>query len=181
MIGSQVPTGGVTTTDLTPTRARYSTATISPDGLYRYDLTRRWRIGNDWLLFVMCNPSTADAAVDDPTIRRCIGFASREGFGGLAVVNLSAYRATNPRELWGRADSPDNRGHLAHWVTRATKIVAAWGATATPPALGGTRLYLRRLCSDAHKPLWCLGTTKDGHPRHPLYVAGPQRLVPWEA
>jgi hypothetical protein len=146
-----------------------STATISADGQYRYDLTRRWAIGDDWMLWVMLNPSTADAFADDRTIRRCFGFAEREGFGGMAVVNLYAYRSPYPKVLATVDDpeGPDNRETVARWVTRARLIVAAWGAH---PGTAGQALYVRWACADASKTLWCLGTTKHGHPRHPLYA-----------
>ena len=76
----------------------HSTAVISQDGLYRYHLERRWSDA-PFLTFVMLNPSTADAEIDDPTIRRCVGFSKREGAGGIAVVNLYAFRATSPADL----------------------------------------------------------------------------------
>jgi hypothetical protein len=166
-------------TALVPTRTEVgSSATISAGVRYRYDLTRRWAIGDDWMLFVMLNPSTADGTQDDPTIRRCIAFAKREGFGGLAVVNLYAYRATDPKVLATarpeNAEGPDNRETIARWVTRARLIVAAWGAH---PGTGGQALHVTWACADAGKTLWCLGTTKHGHPRHPLYRPADTPLV----
>ena len=74
-------------------------AEISPCGLYRYSLTRKWEAWKGTVNFIMLNPSTADAQEDDPTIRRCIGFAKAWGYGGIVVTNLFAYRATNPKEL----------------------------------------------------------------------------------
>jgi len=109
-------------------------AVISPCGLYRYRLSRQWTEPSYSLAFVMLNPSTADAEVDDPTIRRCIGFARREGYGGIEVVNLYAFRATSPDDLWKAKDpcGPENEGHLIS-IARAsvgygTPIVCAWGA-----------------------------------------------------
>jgi hypothetical protein len=153
-------------------------AQISECGRYRYDLLRRWADG-DPLLFVMLNPSTADADVDDPTIRRCIGFARREGYGALWVLNLYAYRATDPKSLLTCGDpvGPGNdnmlRAHLRSSVGVGRPIVAAWGANAQADRVE----HVLNLCPDAD---WrCLGTTKDGHPRHPLYVRGDQPLVPF--
>ena len=109
-----------------------STAEISPCGLYRYRLTRTWDAAAPALLFVMLNPSTADASEDDPTIRRCLGFARRERAGGLVVANLFAFRATDPKALEDAADpiGPDN----ARWIETCVRetsgpIVAAWGAS----------------------------------------------------
>jgi hypothetical protein len=114
-----------------------SSATISVDGRYRYDLHRCWDSSSTMLPFVMCNPSTADAAIDDPTIRRCIGFARRLGFGGIVVRNLFAWRATSPRDLAAarRAGEdivgPDNPVWLAGLQRMTTPVVAAWGSLAT--------------------------------------------------
>ena len=159
----------------------FKAADISPCQTYRYSLTRRWvadphaRV----LTFVMLNPSTADADTDDPTIRRCIGFARREGFGRLRVVNLFAYRATNPKALLTCLDpvGPENDEYLdsARISTSvAPKIlVAAWGVNAQPERV-------RRVLDVCYGADWrCLGTTKDGHPRHPLYVKGDQPLIPY--
>lgn len=115
-----------------------SWATVSEDGLYRYDLGRRWTDG-PLLGYVMCNPSTADDVIDDPTIRRCIGFAKREGLAGIVVRNLWAYRATIPFDVlaaW-RAGvdivGPENDGWLADLGGEGARfqvprVVAAWGA-----------------------------------------------------
>lgn len=154
-------------------------ALISQCGLYRYKLSRMWDSTTPSLRFVMLNPSTADADLDDPTIRRCIGFARREGYGGIEVLNLYAFRATKPEALKVAADpfGPDNEtylDHLAGWTARVgLPIVLAWG---TKGAEHGPKLALRlsRLGAD----LRCLGLTKDGHPNHPLYLPSYTPLVP---
>lgn len=153
-------------------------AEISDDGMYRYALGRQW--GRGWpATFVMLNPSTADANIDDPTIRRCIGFARGWGLGGIRVVNLYAYRATNPRELWTAEDpvGPLNRRHLFNALERAattdTPVVAAWGAHAKRDRV---EAFLDLLHSNR---VTCLGVTKDGHPRHPLYLPKTATLSPW--
>ena len=158
------------------------TATISDNGLHRYDLTRRWVSGADWAVFVMLNPSTADASIDDPTIRRCVGFARREGYGGLAVVNLFALRATNPEDLADSGDAGidtvgrDNGFHIGRWLDAASVVVAAWGAH---PMAAYRAAFFRSTARGFDKDLVCLGKTKSGAPRHPLYVSGTQPLVEW--
>lgn len=156
-------------------------AVISDDGLYRYRLDRWWGpescgTGSTRMPFMMLNPSTADADIDDPTIRRCMGFARREGASGITVVNVGAYRATDPADWLAAADpyGPDNMRHVSDVVQMAGYIVAAWGANV--PLAIETR-WLRGLTLRGVAVL-CLGTTKDGHPRHPLYVRGDQPLVP---
>lgn len=154
-----------------------SAAVISDDQQYRYSLTRRWGAGPD-ATFIMLNPSTADASQDDPTIRRCIGFAKREGCASLTVVNLFAYRATDPRALLDVDDprGPDNVLHIERAVAGSSIAIAAWGSF-----LWQNRKRLRppAFVLDLAVDLLCLGTTKDGEPRHPLYVRGDQPLVRW--
>lgn len=149
-----------------------SGAILSPCGRYRYLLTRTWDASLPVLVFCMLNPSTADASQDDPTIRRCIGFARREGCGGLAVVNLFAWRATDPDKLPlldGDAIGPQNRKHIVSAV-KGRRVVLAYGAhhSAHPHVV----LPLLELLRQHAAGLYCLGTTKAGAPRHPLYVRG---------
>ncbi len=150
-------------------------AVLSDDLRYRYSLWRTWDATKPAVLFVMLNPSTADADVDDPTIRRCIGFARRWGYGGIYVWNLYGYRATDPAEL-DAADDPigrENEDHLWEILQDGNvgRIIAAWGAKP------GRGRYVHREISVRYGPLYdrevhALGLTKDGHPRHPLYVRG---------
>lgn len=164
-----------------------SGATISLCGRYRYRLWRKWcssdvfpgldgkgdQLGNPLTcVFVMLNPSTADGGHDDPTIRRCVAFAKRLGFDRLEVVNLFAYRATNPSELLALndADDPvgtDNRAHIdaACNTESAGMVIAAWGVHGGH--LGQDRAVLGWIGRDIH----ALGApTKSGAPRHPLYL-----------
>lgn len=163
--------------------ALFSSADLSVDGRYRYRLTRTWSLDQlaARLTFVMLNPSTADANVDDPTIRRCIGFAKRAGYAGLIVVNLYALRATKPAALWAADDpiGPDNGAFLHEAVAVAGRagrpVVAAWGVNAR-------RLDVVAFCELAvryNTRLTCLGVTKDRHPRHPLYIRGDFPFTPW--
>lgn len=156
------------------------TAIISPCGRYRYNLTRQWQASCFSLPFVMLNPSTADADLDDPTIRRCMAFARRDGYGGISVFNLFALRATDPAELRKTSDpfGPENRKHLAELAIRAADfrvpIVCAWG---TGGWLADTALI--HLLANSGAELLCLGTTQAGHPKHPLYIKGSQPLEPF--
>lgn len=158
-----------------------SGATISPCGLYRYHLWRQWDNALPVMCFVMQNPSTADANVNDPTITRCIGFARREKFGGISVRNVFAFRATDERELLTAADpfGPENEANLldCRGVSLMTQLIVAWG---TP--FGGKRLAhwykLAESIVRLHEPE-CLGTTKDGHPRHPLFLRNDTPIVKW--
>lgn len=148
-------------------------ATFSPCRLYRYRLTRRWGDGPT-CAFVMLNPSTADEMQDDPTIRRCIGFAKREGCGRLVIGNIFAFRATDPADMKAAADpvGPENDEHLIQIMLEADgPVVAAWGAHG---AFLGRAANVLRL-TDA--PLQCLGVTKHGAPRHPLYIRADAPLI----
>ncbi len=154
-----------------------SGAVLSPDERYRYLLTRE-RAAGPGLVFIMLNPSTADDRIDDPTIRRCIRFAAREDAGRLVVVNLFALRATDPRELARDPDpvGPRNDEFLLIHCTPGVRVVAAWGAH---PFAAARATTVTRMVTNAGASLECLGVTKDGHPRHPLYVRGDAPLVPY--
>jgi hypothetical protein len=153
-------------------------ADVSPCGLYRYTLTRHWNPDRETVAFCLLNPSTADGERDDPTIRRCVGFADAWGYGRLVVVNLFALRATEPAELRKAADpvGPDNDRHIVE-ATAGRVTICAWGATvATWPSH-----RLRTRVAIARRVLqWALvrhlGLTKDGHPKHPLYL--PADVIP---
>lgn len=136
---------------------------------YRYEWRRAWDRGLPEILFVLLNPSTADAENDDPTTRRCQAFARALGFGSIAVVNLFALRATDPRELL-RAPDPVGAGNdaaILRAAARAARILAGWGNHGSH--LGRDRQVLTLLRGLA--PLECFGLTALGAPRHPLYLA----------
>lgn len=157
-------------------------ADVSDDGRYRTRLWRIWDGDAPLLGWVMLNPSTADAAVDDPTIRRCVGFARRGGFGGIEVANLFTLRATNPAELLEvspqEAEGPGADRAIVD-VARGRTVVAAWGAIA--PVFHGRARHVATLLADPNLrcEVVCVGTTASGAPRHPLYVAGGQPFEPW--
>lgn len=144
-------------------------AVISDCGLYRYLLRRTWDHARPRALIVMLNPSTADASIDDPTIRSCVRLTRGAGYGSFEVVNLFAFRATNPKNLFGCADpvGPRNDWSIEAAVLRCDVVVCAWGAH--PMALNrkGEALNIVR----SRRPAaYCWGKTKNGAPKHPLYI-----------
>lgn len=157
-----------------------SGAIISDCGSYRYHLWRRWDETLPTMVWVMMNPSTADASEDDPTIRRCIGFAKREGCGGISVRNVFALRATNPDELLKHHDpfGPDNESHLlaARNCHLMSVLVLGWGAKIKRLAWAYQKASA---CLVMQSPK-CFGTTKGGDPRHPLYLPGNAELIDWK-
>lgn len=144
-------------------------AVISPCEHYRYALHRRWQIGNRSVLWVMLNPSTADADIDDPTIRRCLGFSQAWSFDHLMVGNLYALRSTQPAALWTAEDpvGPENDAHLRAMAKSAAQIICAWGANAKPARANAVIKLLRE-----YAPVCALRMTKSGAPSHPLYLSG---------
>jgi hypothetical protein len=154
-------------------------ALISDDGLYRYRLDRRWSPGPT-VAWVMLNPSAADADTDDATLRRATAFSRSWGFGALRVVNLYAYRATEPAELWKAAEpvGPDNDRHITRAVS-CVEIVAAWGANARPDRVAAVLEVLAKAPGAGR--VHALATTKAGQPRHPLYLRGDLVMQRWEA
>jgi hypothetical protein len=127
------------------------------------------------LVFILLNPSTADASRDNPTIRRCNGFAKRWGFGGIVVVNLYAYRATKPRDMLAADDpiGPDNDRIITE-VVDGTTVIAAWGTNARRERVAEVLELIRGTTR-----LLAVEITKYGHPRHPLSVLGEAQPVPW--
>lgn len=158
---------------------REAWAMFSDDRRYRYQLGRRWGSGPT-CLFVMLNPSTADAFKLDPTVTRCRNFAVREGCGAFEVANLYAWRSTDPKEL-AKVDDPCGEMNLiaiGGAAAQADLIVAAWGAK--PAKLAGHLMHATqvRRALLATGPVYALGFTKSGDPRHPLYVRGDAPLLP---
>ena len=152
-----------------------SAATFSPHRTYRYALTRRWGEGPT-MVVIGLNPSTANETANDPTIRRCIGFATRDGCGGLVMLNLFALRATNPRVMLAHPEpiGPENDATILRHTAGAERVVVAWGAH------GGhleRDRHIRALVPGAT----CFGVTAAGHPRHPLYLRADTPLVAWRS
>lgn len=153
------------------------TAIFDETGQYRYTLTRSWSSleNNGIVNWIMLNPSTADEFQDDPTIRRCISFTKEWGYNGLIITNLYAFRSTDPNVLLGVEDpiGKDNITHIIDAVSQSKLTIGAWGAfkIGVPDEIYDILTQIE---------LWCLGTTKSGCPKHPLYVKGttkPQRLI----
>lgn len=144
-----------------------SGATFSSCKTYRYSLWRIWDEEKTPVVFIGLNPSTADEMKDDPTIRRCMGFARRWGYGGIYMVNLFAYRATSPRDLFAFKADPighNNDATLHHYTGMpCVLVVAAWGNHGT--FLGRGLEVAQALKVSMH----CFGYTKAGQPLHPLY------------
>jgi hypothetical protein len=150
------------------------TAQFDASGRYRYRLTREWDAALPHVTFVMLNPSTADHRQDDPTIRRCIGFARAWGYGGVEVLNLFAWRATKPKDL-RKAPAPvgtANDRHLRRAARTSGAVVVAWGIHGA--WLNRDQSALALLRRHGCQPL-CLGLTRDGQPRHVLYLRNETR------
>ena len=146
-----------------PARPRH--AVFSPCRTYRYALSRVWSADKPYALFIGLNPSTADETLDDPTIRRCIDFAKRWGYGGLVMANLFAYRATEPAVMKRAAEPVGelNDPWLIALAAQAGVVIAAWGEQG---AFGQRSAQVRQLIPQLHY----LQLNKSGEPRHPLYL-----------
>lgn len=162
-----------------------SDALISECGRYRYWLTREWDPAKIKLVWIMLNPSTADADTDDPTIRRCMSFARDLGFGGIRVMNLFALRATDPKELRKQPSpiGPENDAHLRNLGTTAqmdsvSMVIAAWGTHGKLNRRG--EKVAKMITEECGLPLYALKVTADGSPGHPLYVAGDTQPFIWK-
>lgn len=145
-------------------------AKFSPSGAFRYWLDRRWDTSLPMCCWIMLNPSTANAIEDDPTVRRCQGYARTWGYGGLTVVNLFALCATDPAGLRVGATvadpvGPRNDEHILMLARIAKLTVCAWGVHG---AYLGRGEAVRHLLAGI--PLHVLGLTAGGHPKHPLYL-----------
>lgn len=145
-----------------------SDAVLSTDRVYRYLLERQWGDGGKTIGFICLNPSTADEAIDDPTVRRCIGFAKKWGGSRLLMGNLFAYRATNPKALLGCLDpvGPDNETWLSHIAEQADILIAAWGSHGK--LSNRSEFVLKRFAGQFS----ALRLTSKGDPGHPLYLPG---------
>jgi hypothetical protein len=143
-------------------------AILSEDNLYRYQLSRIWDESKPPILFIMLNPSTADADTDDPTIRRVIRFATSWGYGSVYVANLYAFRSTDPKAL-KHVDDPigkENVSYITHLIGMADKVVYAWGNNQKEPT------WLSELVQTPYY----IDLSKNGIPKHPLYLKS--ELIP---
>ena len=156
------------------------TATFSPCERFRYTLTRTWDETKSGVAFICLNPSTATATEDDPTIRRCIGFAKSWGYGQLLILNIFAYRATKPADMWkAHKSGVDIIGGAENWTEtlqiyamehKCERVIAAWGTH------GGAR-GISVMLNWQHPRLECLALNADRSPKHPLYLKSDLRPI----
>jgi hypothetical protein len=141
---------------------------------YRYTLWRVWDESLPRVTFIGLNPSTANERQDDATLRRCVSFARSWACGSVEVVNVYAFRSTNPAILTQVADpvGPENTVYLQQAIARAQMIICAWGAH---KIIGYRDIEVLSLL--VGKDVYCLGCTKEGMPRHPLYVPANTQLL----
>lgn len=159
-------------------------ALLSTCGRYRYFLTRGDETGPTYC-FIGLNPSTADADIDDATVRKWAGFVKRLGGSGFVVANVFAYRATDPKELANTVDpvGPLNARYVRRCVEDADIVVPCWGNQSKAPkevrhAFEQTLRQIRVAAKD--KPVLCFGLTKSGDPKHPLMLGYDTPLIPFE-
>lgn len=148
-------------------------AVLSEDRKYRYQLSRIWNPNLDYMHFICLNPSTADEYTDDPTIRRCIGFAQSHNCGGMIMTNLFAFRTTNPGVL-KHIDDPigeHNDNYIKNAYENYAITVVAWGAN---KIIGNRDKEVLSFCNRAHY----LRLTKSGKPSHPLYLPKDLKIKP---
>jgi hypothetical protein len=155
-----------------------SLAVYSPCTQYRYELTRVWDAGAPRVVFVMLNPSTATEIQNDPTVERCERRARALGFGGFRVVNIFAYRATDPKRMRAQADpvGPANDAAIVAAAGWGDRIICAWGNHGAH--LGRGRVVEGLLRSQG-KPLFHLSLTRAGVPKHPLYIGYAVQPMLW--
>ncbi|MBT0957944.1 DUF1643 domain-containing protein [Alphaproteobacteria bacterium KMM 3653] len=155
-----------------------STAVYSPCEHYRYALTREWDSAGGKVLFIMLNPSTATEVQNDPTVERCERRARALGFGAFRVCNIFAWRDTDPKAMRAAADpvGPENDSAILQGCDWADRIICAWGAHGEHLGRG---TQVAQILRDTALPLYHLGLTKAGHPRHPLYLKYTEQPQLW--
>lgn len=151
-----------------------SGAVFSPDRRYRYDLWRLWERNGKRINFIGLNPSTANEASDDPTIRRCVAFAKSWGYGEMHMLNLFAFISNDPRKLCWPNPDPIGLENDAYFNALQSPVVAAWGSW--------KKLHIgievrARTIERMFENLFCLGTNADGEPKHPLYLPSSSQLI----
>ncbi len=150
-------------------------AIFSPDRKYRYDLCRIWKENKNSICFVCLNPSTADENIDDPTVRRCIRYADSWGYGGIYMLNLFAFRSTDPSNLYTEKFpiGDENDKHIRFVSEMCDMTILAWGNHGK---------YMDRssaVLSIVARPYY-LKLTNSGEPGHPLYLKKDLRPIEWE-
>jgi len=155
-----------------------SVAVFSDCERYRYSLTRVWEPSGERVLFIMLNPSTADEIKNDPTVERCERRARALGFGSFRVCNIFAFRATDPRVMRAETDpiGPENDAAILESCAWADRVICAWG---THGAHRNRGPQMADLVKQAGISPYHLGLSKEGHPKHPLYIAYAQSPEIW--
>lgn len=154
-----------------PVKAEAGPASFSPCGRFRYTLERVWEPSWPRIAWIGLNPSTADEQALDPTLRRVLAFSNGWGYGRFTMLNLFAYRATRPIEMKLAQDpiGPENDEHIRRVARDSRLVIAAWG---TNGGHRGRDEEVVELLRGVGCYVGCLGTTQQGHPRHPLYIKG---------
>lgn len=158
-------------TSIKPTLLTHSSASISADGHFRYCLRRRWKTLGPNLCFLMLNPSKADAHQDDPTVRRCMAIARRMDYAGIVIVNLFAFRSTDPNVLQDNSlyIGQMNMYHIQEAVDYVDKVICSWGVH---PIANNQARRVGTILDKAgmSDKLYCLRMTSNGYPMHPLFA-----------
>lgn len=156
-----------------------SVAVYSDCERYRYVLTRVWDEAAPRLTYVMLNPSTATEVQNDPTIERCERRARALGYGGIKITNIFAWRDTDPKKLKQAKEpvGPENDALVAEAAAWADLTLCGWGAHGDHRGRGAEIAAVLRATG---RPLATLGTSKAGHPRHPLYISYQTQPTPWD-
>jgi hypothetical protein len=167
---------------------RMTPAIFSEDRVYRYTLSRTWfdfqgvEVAADvprYVNFICLNPSTADETKDDPTVRRCVGYAKAWRFDGLVVTNIFAFRSTVPAALYRPSNNPTgprNDYYIRQVASMAALVVCAWGEHAK---LNGRGDAVRKLIRDVCDPHY-LRLNASGRPAHPLYLPASLEPIQWQ-
>ena len=163
-----------------------STAVLSECSRFRYVLTRRWDLTLPTMVFIMINPSTADAHLDDATIRKCVGFAKLHGCGSVKVINLFAFRSKEPKDLWTAEDpiGPQYWSYLTFTLEAlqaGDKVVVAWGCDDVIRRNEKLKAHMNAVKNSVleYEPL-CFGLTQGGAPKHPVMLGYNTPLTPFK-
>lgn len=156
----------------------HSVAIYSDCEKYRYALTRVWDADGRRISFVMLNPSTATEVQNDPTVERCERRARVLGYGAFRVTNIFAWRDTDPKNMRKSAEpvGAANDDAIIAACDWADTVVAAWG---THGAFLDRGAAVAELLRQSGRPVYHLGLSKAGHPKHPLYIAYAQEPEKW--
>jgi len=152
-------------------------ATFSDCRKWRYDLWRIWDPSLQRVAFIGLNPSTADETKNDPTVKRCINYAKKWGYGGMHMLNIFGYRATDPKDMKAFSEpiGPDNSSAICTIARECELVICCWGTHGGYLGRGREVLYMLNNFMDVH----CLAVTKDGYPNHPLYLKSELNPIPY--